>query len=310
MQHDRFAREIVRFVKASPSALAAADAQAVRWRSHFRSIHEVYFKEETTDLLSEIRQITMQSPIRIMTDSDTPPGSPPTTHAIFKQFRSVTHQPDGLHITYAPIPDHSLCVELSDLDVQSQTNTIGPEDGVLFRSAAYASVAALLDDLYAGYLTHRFRPDSYGETWVLATELGWIKRVMLPWQVLSIDQQLRCSTVAQWAQTHPLASFSPQYYRHWAIKAPETLTMIGLAIHDVRIAQAIESYPRILKHLERYGIVQPVPSPQMSLDTSYRTYVYSVTPRHLENVQRNAIYVEQDTSQAIYESLIQAFVHE
>ncbi len=234
----------------------------------------------------------------------------PSTHGVLNHFRSVSLSDDCANITYTRIPYGYLCVELSDLTQQIKEKKLVSEDGILFHLASYPTVATLLQDLYSNYLSEVLPSNSYGQSWVLAAKLGPIHQVMLPWQGLETPYCRSSSIFTPWAQHQHLKPYAEEHSTHWAIAAPTNLSLIGLAVRDQRIAQAIESYPRVLRHLERYGVLQPIPVPSVQLDSGFMTYVYDVEPRHLENIQPNAVYVQQNVPPSSYEALLRAYIDE
>lgn len=131
-----------------------------------------------------------------------------------------------------PVPPSCVAIGLP----QDRTRSGAADDAAIMKIAAYASIEAMLDELYSAYLHHHFEPLTYGSRWILAeARTEGFGYVVAPWSWLTGARINR-----QWVRSHALADFQMLSGTRWQVTLVPA-SVYGLALLDARVLRALRA---------------------------------------------------------------------
>jgi hypothetical protein len=126
-------------------------------------------------------------------------------------------------------------------------------------------VHAFLDELYLGYLRDRFKPFTYGSSWILeAVDSLFSNLLVVPWSWLVGNPSTSeiNHTLPNDCGLRPGTS--------WHIRNTIDVKATGLAVHDKRLLRAIQRSPKAEYLLRMKGAIEERPIVEVSQDYQFR----------------------------------------
>jgi hypothetical protein len=142
------------------------------------------------------------------------------------------------------------------------------------RISDYSCVQAFLDELYISYVKDRFKPYTYGSSWILKAENSHYSNLLLvPWSWL-VGPRSSSQLESDWLHHTPLNDCGLRPGTSWRILKAMDVKATGLAVHDERIFQAIRSSPKAEHFLRGSGVIADCPIGEVSADYKFRFVIF------------------------------------
>lgn len=126
---------------------------------------------------------------------------------------------------------------------------------IAFREASYATLAQLLNDLYAYYLYQIYQPRTYGSQWILASARSLVsdladvgRQMIVPWEWLTTStNSTPIEFPAQW-DIHPPRHYNMENMTAWRVESflPEHVEQLfGVVADDDDLIELLRAYPTL-----------------------------------------------------------------
>ena len=168
-------------------------------------------------------------------------------------------------VTRVSLPPGFVSVELTE-------GKEGWEQGgsaAFIRVSDYSCLQAFLDELYINYLKDRFKPLTYGSSWILEEDKYAFGLILVPWSWL-ISPHSSSRPESQWLQNTPLNDCWLLPGTSWRLRMTMEVKAIGLAINDERIFSAMRRRPKAVYFLRKSGVLMPHQIDKVSADYRFR----------------------------------------
>lgn len=192
-------------------------------------------------------------------------------HYLVSPIRRLVAKERGGSLTRLSPPPGFISLDLEHEDEWEEGGS-----AVFMRISDYSCVHEFLDDLYIHYLTERFKPFTYGSSWVLQELTHLTSRLLLPWSWL-LKRHSSAEIESEWLLRTPLSDCGLAPKTFWCIRTLMESEATGLAINDERIFRAMRRSPKAEYFLRGKGVLEDRLIDEVSSDYRFR-FVISRQP--------------------------------
>lgn len=166
-----------------------------------------------------------------------------------EKYIEKTKQGNWVSTTFFELAANTIGVEFHESSEEENT------EGVIIDLTKYESLADVLDDLYICYLTGKYKPMTYGSSWVLVKILQREGTILVPSNWIDFDSKIDFKLSHEWAYRSPI-EVGIQERTRWKIVPVESLKeYLVLCINDDILIDAL-SHPKALYILKDVGIIK------------------------------------------------------
>jgi hypothetical protein len=225
-------------------------------------------------------------------------------HYYVSPLRRIIGQKPNEHLTQVSPPPGFVSVEVTE------GGGVKWQEGgsaAFFRLSDYSCMQAFLDDLYLNYVKERFKPFTYGSSWLLENfSVGGYRIILAPWSWL-VGSRTSIDFESDWLLHTPISECGfRSATTSWSISEVTDVKLTGLAINDERILRAMLENSKAEYLLRRDGILVDMPIDQVVVSGYKFRYVISYMRISSEERKPGSIIVQ--TQKELPEELINFWV--
>jgi len=166
-----------------------------------------------------------------------------------ENYIEKTKKENWVNTNYYKLPENTIGVEFHEHSNEGNT------EGVIIDLAKYESLVDILDDLYICYLTDKYKPMTYGNSWVLMGMFGRVSIILVPNDWLDFENKEDFNLSHKWVYSSP-KEVGIYGRTRWKIVAVNTLKdYFALGINDDILLNAF-SHPKSIFTLRNMGIIK------------------------------------------------------